>query len=80
LHEQMTEQNIDNLCNIVENIKEQAKNENLRLTQHGQQEMSKEDIKLSDLFEAIATSEILENYPEHQKRILLLDLWYYKQW
>ncbi len=63
----MTKQNIDKLCNILENIKKQAKNENLRLTQHGQQEMAKEDVKLSDLFEAIATSEILENYPEHQR-------------
>jgi hypothetical protein len=63
----MTKQNIDNLCNILKNIKEQAKNENLRLTQHGQQEIAKEDVKLSDLFEAIATSEILENYPEHQR-------------
>ena len=63
----MTKQNIDNLCSILENIKEQAKNENIRVTQHGQQEMAEEDITLSDLFEAIATSEILENYSEHQR-------------
>lgn len=63
----MVKQNIDNVRNILENIKRQAKNENIRLTQHGQQEMVEEDIKLSDLFEAIAASEILENYPEHQR-------------
>lgn len=57
---------------MLENIKEQAKNENIRLTQHGQQEMVEEDIKLSDLFEAISICEILENYPEHQRGVCCL--------
>ena len=52
---------------ILEKIQQQAIAEQLRLTQHAQQEMVAEDISLDDVLEAIATGQILEYYPEHRR-------------
>jgi len=48
-------------------IRAQAEAENIRVTQHAQQEMTEEDISLDEVLEAIATGQILENYPEHRR-------------
>ena len=52
---------------MLERIRSQAKAENLRITQHAQQEMVEEDITLDEVLEAIAEGQILENYPEHRR-------------
>jgi hypothetical protein len=52
---------------MLEGIRSQAKAENLRITQHAQQEMVEEDITLDEVLEAITVGQILENYPEHRR-------------
>jgi len=56
-----------NLNAVLEHIRTQADIENIRITQHAQQEMTEEDITLDEVLEAIATGQILENYPEHRR-------------
>ncbi len=56
-----------NLKAALEQIHAQAKVENIRVTQHAQQEMAEEDITLDDVLRAIAKGQILENYPEHRR-------------
>jgi hypothetical protein len=56
-----------NLKAALEQIRAQADIENIRITQHAQQEMAEEDIALDEVLEAIATGQILENYPEHRR-------------
>lgn len=51
----------------LEHIRAQADVENIRITQHAQQEMAEEGITLNEVIEAIATGTILENYPEHRR-------------
>ncbi len=51
----------------LERIRAQANAENIRVTQHAQQEMVEEDIPLNEVLEAIATGQILEDYPEHRR-------------
>ncbi len=50
---------------LLAKMQEQAKQKALRVTQHAQEEMDAEDITLSDVREAIARGQILEDYPEH---------------
>ena len=52
---------------ILEQIRVQAAAENIRITQHAQQEMVEEDIALDEVLQVIATGQILENYPEHRR-------------
>lgn len=52
---------------VLKRIRAQANVENIRVTQHAQQEMAEENIMLNDVLEAIATGQILENYPEHRR-------------
>ncbi len=52
---------------VLERIRAQADVENIRITQHAQQEMVEEDIILDEVLEAIATGHVLENYPEHRR-------------
>jgi hypothetical protein len=55
-------------CEVVlERIRAQAAVENIRITQHAQQEMVEEDVTLAEVLQAIATAQILENYPEHRR-------------
>ena len=56
-----------NLKATLEQIRAQADIENIRITQHAQQEMAEEDITLDEVLEAIFTGQILENYPEHRR-------------
>lgn len=56
-----------NLKAALEQIRAQAEVENIRVTQHAQQEMIEEDITLDDVLGAIAMGQILENYPEHRR-------------
>jgi len=56
-----------NLKAPLEQIRSQADTENIRITQHAQQEMAEEGIVLNEVLEAIATGQILENYPEHRR-------------
>ena len=46
---------------VLKRIRAQANVENIRVTQHAQQEMAEENIMLNDVLEAIATGRILEN-------------------
>ena len=52
---------------ILKSIQSQASVQNLRVTLHAQQEMIDENIKIVDIYQAIQTGRILENYPEHQR-------------
>lgn len=52
---------------VWKGIHAQIDAENIRITQHAQQEMVEEDIGLDEVLEAISTGEILENYPEHRR-------------
>jgi hypothetical protein len=63
----MNEVDVINLDVVLERIRAQADVENIRITQHAQQEMVEEDITLDEVLEAIATGQILENYPEHRR-------------
>ena len=58
---------VTNLEAILEQIRVQAAAENIRITQHAQQEMVEEDIALDEVLQVIATGQILENYPEHRR-------------
>ena len=63
----MSEFNVINLEAVLERIRAQAEAEDIRITQHAQQEMVEEDIILDEVLQAIATGKILENYPEHRR-------------
>jgi hypothetical protein len=52
---------------VLKRIRAQAHVENIRVTQHAQQEMVEENITLNEVLEAIATGQILENYPKHRR-------------
>jgi hypothetical protein len=52
---------------VLRRIRVQAAAENIRITQHAQREMVEEDITFDEVLEAIATGQILENYPEHRR-------------
>jgi len=56
-----------NLETILERIRAQATAEDIRITQHAQQEMAEENVTLDEVLQAIATAQILENYPEHKR-------------
>lgn len=51
----------------LEQIRTQADIENIRVTQHAQQEMVEEGINLNEVLEAISTGGIIENYPDHRR-------------
>ena len=56
-----------NLEVVLERLRAHAAQENIRVTQHAQQEMVEEEINLSEALEANAKGQILENYPEHRR-------------
>ena len=58
---------VTNLEAILEQLRVQATAENIRITQHAQQEMVEEDITLDEVLQAIVTGQIVENYPEHRR-------------
>ena len=59
----MNETNIVNVKVMLKQIRVQAAAENVRVTQHAQQEMIEENILLDEVFEAVDAGQILENYP-----------------
>jgi len=61
------EVDVTDLEAVLERIRAQADAEDVRVTQHAQQEMAEEDIALDEVLEAMATGQILENYPEHRR-------------
>jgi len=63
----MGESDVSNLEAILKQVRAQAATENIRVTQHAQQEMVEENITLDEVLQAIATAQILENYPEHKR-------------
>jgi hypothetical protein len=63
----MREFDVINLEAVLERIYAQAATENIRITQHAQQEMVEEDISLDEVLQAIIRGHILENYPEHRR-------------
>jgi len=52
---------------VLKRVGAQAIAPDIRITQHALQEMVEEDITLDEVLEAIATGQILENYPEHRR-------------
>lgn len=58
---------VTNLKVVLERIRAQANEENIRITQHAHREMVEEDITLNEVLEAVITGQILENYPEHRR-------------
>lgn len=58
---------MDSADTLLETIREQAKAQALRVTQHAQEEMDEEDITLDEVLVAIANGTILENYAEHKR-------------
>jgi len=52
---------------LLPTIRAQAASQQLRVTQHAQQEMTQEQILLDDLLVAISNAQVLENYPEHRR-------------
>src|SRR3972149_10896065 len=63
----MSDPDTVNATDLLENIRRQAAAENIRITQHAQQEMTEEEIALDNVLQAIATAQVLENYPEHKR-------------
>jgi len=61
----MNETSIANVKVILKRIRVQAAAENVRVTQHAEQEMIEEKILLDEVFEAVDTGQVLENYPKH---------------
>ena len=45
----------------------QAVSQNIRVTQHAQEEMGKDKVVLDDVLEAIMGGTIIENYPDHKR-------------
>lgn len=52
---------------IIKHLKQQAINDNLRISIHGHQEMAEENILYDSVREAIINGTIIENYPAHQR-------------
>ena len=61
--------NIDesNQDRIIQQIRQQCRQEKIRLSIHGHQEMVKEDISYNELCEAITEGKVIENYPNHER-------------
>lgn len=63
----MDEVDVLDLDAVRKHICAQAAAENIRITLHAQQEMVEEEVTLDEALEAIATGQILENYPVHRR-------------
>jgi hypothetical protein len=61
------EVNFTDLAAALRRIRIQARAENVRITEHAQQEMVEENIILDEVLEAIGRGQILENYPKHRR-------------
>ncbi|HEX9975253.1 MAG TPA: DUF4258 domain-containing protein [bacterium] len=63
----MNEDNGKNAEVVLHLIRAQASEENIRVTQHAQQEMTEDEFTLDDVVKGIKTGDIIENYPEHKR-------------
>jgi len=63
----MDELEAPKLEGVVARIKSQAAAGAFRVTQHAQQEMVEEGIRLDEVLAALQRGEILEYYPEHRR-------------
>jgi hypothetical protein len=63
----MSESDIRSVQAMLEGIRAHALTNNVRITQHAQQEMAEEDITLDEVLQSIASAQLLENYPEHRR-------------
>lgn len=52
---------------ILRRIREQALRGEVRITLHAHQEMVEEGISYEEVLQAIASGQILENYPQHKR-------------
>lgn len=52
---------------ILDLIRRQADRDEIRITQHAQQEMVEERISMDDLLHTLTNARIIENYPEHRR-------------
>lgn len=52
---------------LLAQVRAQAQAENIRLTVHAHQEMVEKDFTLDDILAALASGQMLENYPEHRR-------------
>ena len=58
---------MDDREQIRKQIRDQIRSGNVRFTLHAHQEMAAENFSLADVYEALANSQLLENYPEHKR-------------
>ena len=66
-NEREREVNLTDLEVALKKIRAQANAENIRITQHAQQEMVEENITLDEVLQAVGSGQILENYPKHRR-------------
>lgn len=52
---------------VIERIREQARAENVLVSQHARQAMADEGFTLDDVLHALARASMLENYPDHRR-------------
>lgn len=52
---------------ILTRIRAQVAADAVLLTQHGQQEMVEEEISLDEVYQALESGAVLENYPDHRR-------------
>ena len=55
------------LAGVLQKIRAQAAADNIRITQHGHQEMVQVDIMLDEVLQVITGGEVLEDYPDHRR-------------
>ena len=65
---------------ILDLIRDQARLEAVRITQHAQEEMTDEGVVLDDALDALRSGQILENYPEHRRGACCLICGYTRYW
>ena len=51
----------------IERIRIQAREENIKLTLHANEEMVEGGISLGEVLEVLESADLLEDYPEHQR-------------
>ena len=61
------EVNVTDVQTVLARLQAQARAEAIDFTLHAQQEMAEEAISPEDVLHALATAQVLENYPDHQR-------------
>lgn len=52
---------------ILARIRDQLASDAVLLTQHAQQEMVEEEVGLDEVYQALESGAVLENYPDHRR-------------